>query len=301
MNKREVEKLRKNIAIKYILLLILSILLLIVLLFIILSNYDIKTLLIIFLLLLIGISFVIISMHKDYPIYLNGFKKIYVFDALKRFFTDLYYDPKGMPSSVIWSTHMLDMGDIYLSNDLISGKYKDTKFMQADVRIQKIETRIDDSGNEYEFFNDYFYGKWFVFDFNKKFKYNVQVREKEFEHALVDNYHSKYGYEEVKMENEKFNRAFKIYTENEHDAFYILTPKMQERLLKVREKIKGDLLFCFIDNELHIGLNNNYDSFEPKVFKKENDINKYINKDIEVIIRFINELDLDNDLFRKEV
>ncbi len=301
MNKNDIEKLRKNISIKYLLIIISVILLLSTLLVIIFTDYNKKVLLIICALFVIIIAIILLSMRNEYPMYVNGFKKIYVLNALKKKFTNLYYDSKGMPSSVIWATHMLDMGDIYTSNDLISGKYKKANFMQADVRIQKVETYVDSEGNIRESIRDYFYGKWLVFDFNKKFKYNVQVREKEFNHALVSNDRSKYGYKEVKMEDEKFNQAFKIYTENEHDAFYILTPQMQQRILKIRSMVKGDLLLCFINNELHIGLNNRNDSFEPKIFKEEYEIDEYINKDIAVITNFIDELDLDNDLFRKEV
>jgi len=301
MDKNKIEKLRKNISIKYILIIISVILLISTILVIIFTDYNMKSLLIICALFIIIISILLLSMRNEYPTYVSSFKKVYVFNALKKKFTNLYYNGKGMPSSVIWATHMLDMGDIYLSNDLISGKYKKTDFMQADVRIRKVETVVDSEGNVSENIRDYFYGKWLVFDFNKKFKYNVQVRERNFNHAIVSNDRSKYGYKEVKMEDERFNRVFKIYTENEHDAFYILTPQMQQRILKIRDIIKGDLLLCFINNELHIGINNHSDSFEPKIFKKEHEIEEYINKDIEVITNFIDELDLDNDLFRKEV
>ena len=39
--------------------------------------------------------------------------------------------------------------------------------------------------------------------------------------------------EKVKMEDVDFNRMFKIYAENELDAFYILTPNMMEKIKKL--------------------------------------------------------------------
>lgn len=44
-----------------------------------------------------------------------------------------------------------------------------------------------------------------------------------------------------------------------------------EKITKTVNNINGKLLFCFIDNKLHIGLQNGKDSFEHSVFKKIND------------------------------
>jgi hypothetical protein len=54
---------------------------------------------------------------------------------------------------------------------------------------------------------------------------------------------------------------------------------------------------------LHVGIQNNKDSFEHSIFTKinENKVIEEISKDIKLITSFVDELDLDNDLFRKEV
>ena len=105
------------------------------------------------------------------------------------------------------------------------------------------------------------------------------------------------------MEDQDFNNKFKIYAQNEHDAFYILTPSLMEKLKKVTGNVRGKLLFCFIDNRLHIGLQNNKDSFEHSIYTKINEekvINE-ISQDIKLITNFVDELSLDNSLFRREV
>jgi hypothetical protein len=75
-----------------------------------------------------------------------------------------------------------------------------------------------------------------------------------------------------------------------------------EKLKNISNKVKGKLLFCFIDNKLHIGIYNREDSFEHSIFQKINEeqVIKNISKDITLITNFIDELNLDNDLFRKE-
>ena len=111
-------------------------------------------------------------------------------------------------------------------------------------------------------------------------------------------------FKKVSMESESFNQKFNVYAQNEHDAFYIITPSLMSRIEKLDELNKGKLLLCFIDNRLHIGINDNKDSFEPgSVFKEinEEETIKRIAADVEMITQFVDELNLDNELFKKEV
>ena len=108
----------------------------------------------------------------------------------------------------------------------------------------------------------------------------------------------------VSMESESFNSKFNVYTQNEHDAFYIITPSLMTRIEKLDDMTKGKLLLCFIDNRLHIGIYDNKDSFEPtSVFEEinEQETMERISGDIEMITQFVDELNLDNELFKKEV
>ena len=75
-----------------------------------------------------------------------------------------------------------------------------------------------------------------------------------------------------------------------------------EKIKKLSNDIDGEILLCFINNELHVGLYNNEDSFEHSVYKKINEekINNEISRDIKVITNFVDQLNLDNNLFRKE-
>ena len=62
-------------------------------------------------------------------------------------------------------------------------------------------------------------------------------------------------------------------------------------------------MFGFLDNKLYVAVDNREDSFEYNVFEPidEKEINNNITKDIKLITDFVNELNLDNDLFKKEV
>ena len=105
---------------------------------------------------------------------------------------------------------------------------------------------------------------------------------------------------EVEMEDVEFNKNFCVYAENEHEAFYILTPHFMEKLKEIETKINAGIMFCFVDNKLHIAIDNNTDSFEYNVHKpiNEKEIEEDIIKDIKIITDFADELNLDNDLFK---
>ena len=110
-------------------------------------------------------------------------------------------------------------------------------------------------------------------------------------------------YNKVSMEDMEFNKEFKVYAQNELDAFYVLTPNCMEKIKELKDKTKGRLLLCFINNRLHVGLYNNKDLFEANIFKKinlEEEQNKTLNE-MKIITEFVDTLDLDNDLFRREV
>lgn len=245
-----------------------------------------------------------IFLNKQITEFNNGFKNKYVLSSLNKIFTDLKYFPdRGLDYSVIANTRMMDMGDRYSSNDYFEGKYKNVNVKQADVHIEEEQQTTDSDGHTTTTWVTIFEGKWMIFDFNKTFTANVQVSQKGFGNSRVNNWGEKNKYKKVEMEDTEFNKMFKIYAQNEHDAFYILTPSLMEKIKNLARTVSGKLLLCFINNELHIGLYNYKDSFEHSVYKKidEEKINDDISKDIKIITNFVDELDLDNSLFRREV
>ena len=110
-----------------------------------------------------------------------------------------------------------------------------------------------------------------IFEFNQEFNANVQIAQKGFGNNREKNFFVKKEekFKKVSMESESFNKRFNVFAQNEHDAFYIITPSLMEKIERLDDNNKGKLLFCFINNKLHIGVYDGKDSFEPgSVFKK---------------------------------
>ena len=260
-----------------------------------------------FVALVIGLMITIIVTSHLNSDYKRIFKNTFVLKALKSIFTDLTYRPDyGIPYQVIAATKMMYMGDRYHSEDYISGKYKDIKFEQSDVHIEEEHESTDSDGNTTTTYQTIFKGRWMIFDFNKNFKSNVQISQKGFGNSKVQTFFGKHEevYKKVSMESESFNKRFNVYAQSEHEAFYIITPSLMEKIERLDDNNKGKILLCFIDNRLHVGLYDGKDSFEPgSIFKKlnEDEIITSISSDIKMITQFVDELNLDNDLFKKEV
>ena len=235
---------------------------------------------------------------KDIETFYKEYKKIVVLEYLKKTFEDITYEPeKGFSQNFIDDIGMLDTGTDYMSNDYISGKYKRISFRQADMQIYKKQKTRNTYGKMDDRTETAFLGRLMIFDFNKKFKTDVQVTSKYFN---VNTHPKNKKFVKVEMEDASFNNTFNVYAENKHEAFYILTPHLMEKMKELMKKLKCNIMFCFVDNELHIAVDNNDDSFEPNFYKhiNEKEIEENITKDIKLITDFVDELNLDNGLFK---
>lgn len=264
---------------------------------------DLMAIFIIDLVIIAIVSTIIISGPKKS--YVDNFKNYFVKRTLEKIFTDLHYYPnKGIPESVIAGTGMMYTGDRYTTNDFISGKYKNINFMQSDVHIEEEHESTDSDGHTTTYYVTIFQGRWMIFDFNKTFKANVEVCEKGFSGNQANTLFGKSKYQKVKMESEEFNKKFRVYAQDPHDAFYIITPSLMEKIKRLEVANKGKLFLGFCDNQLHVGIHDGSDSFEPgSCFSKinEEEVMNRMSTDVSKITMFVDELELDNDLFRKEV
>lgn len=303
----ELEEIRIKIRNRYII--CISIVLVSILVAIIKIPKFPTILFIIFFIMFIGLIITLMCTIKLQNQYRKMFKDTFVRKSLEDKFTDLIYEPdKGISYNTIAETKMIDMGDQdkYCSEDYISAKYKNIKLEQSDVCIREEHESTDSDGNTSSSIVTLFKGRWMIFDFNKEFKANVQVAQKGFQNAKRKRFFGKEEelFKKVSMESEEFNKKFNVFAQDEHDAFYILTPSLMERLEKLISINKGKIMLCFIDNKLHVVINDGKDSFEPgSVFKKideQKSINK-ISDEIDTITQFVDELNLDNTLFVKEV
>ncbi len=220
----------------------------------------------------------------------KAYKDNFVKVALGNVVNNLEYHPEyGFSKDMVDSIGMLSTGDRYSANDYFKGTYNGVNLEYSDLLIEERDT--DDEGNTT--YDTIFRGSLMIFDFHKSFKSDVCIRSRRI--TPVRN-----KYVKVKMEDIEFNKMFDVSALNELDAFYILTPHMMDRIKNIVKGNKSDMLFGFDNNKLYIANYNNKNGFEPNMSKEltlEN-INSSINEDIIRITQFVDELNLDTNLFK---
>ncbi len=305
LNKMQTKILKKNKICNYTLGILLLLILFITLIIVINKRITfVFIIFIIFIEIIFGIAMMIIIKNiingKDIKKFNKEYKNIYVLNFLKQNFENIIYKPEeGISKKEIKKYNTLNLGDKFTSNDYICGTYKNVKFEQSDIHIQEKYEEEDKDGNKIITWETIFEGRYMIFDFNKNFKSNVQVISNDFIKRSLPRIKNN---KKVKLEDIEFNKMFKIYSEIEHDAFYILTPHFMEKIKKLYKELDAPIKLTFMENKLHVAVNNGEDSFEYNVLNpiNEEEIEQDIIKDIKLITDFVNELNLDNNLFKKE-
>jgi len=225
----------------------------------------------------------------------KNFKNEVLTGLIDTFVEDGHFDPhQGLSQSQVYSTEFLKRADRFHSEDFLSGKMEGVEFVSSDVKLEERHVEHTKNGTR-TYYETYFLGRIFIFDFNKPFDGYLQVLE----HGRPK---KNRGYNKVKLESVQFNKKFKTFTTSDHSAFYVLTPHFMEALMSFEQKNKGSVSFSFIDNYLYIGVNNFKDTFELQMFRKlDESVFEEFKRDLLVIQDVVKELRLNNNIFKKGV
>ncbi|MGM9647980.1 MAG: DUF3137 domain-containing protein [Eubacteriales bacterium] len=250
-----------------------------------------------FLLFVGGIVVFMISAKCFVNPYKTAYKEQLVRGVLAEQIDQLRFVPDdGISEETVRSTDMMQLGNRFYSNDLIEGVYHGVRFTQSDILIQH-----HTSNGKTSHTTTYLNGRWLVFDFNKRFSCDLQVRDREFAYAKQSGgwFSDRDKTEKLETESVAFNDTFEVYAENSAEAFYILTPHFMEALMRAKEGADGEVLFCNVDSKLHVAVNNERDSFEPSIWQPidESDARRAILEDLNLITDLIDTLRLDDRLF----
>ena len=101
----------------------------------------------------------------------------------------------------------------------------------------------------------------------------------------------------IKLEDIAFNKSFNIYTDNDLEAYVILTPKMMEKLEKF-QKTSGHFSLIILGDRMFFHLNKNI--FEMKNLKEGLDSRIFddIYDDVNTIISIVEEIKNNNKVFK---
>lgn len=249
-----------------------------------------------------AVGLVLIFMYSsEKEKYTTIYKDTIVNTALTNILDDYKYSPKeGFSRTYINSLDLIGLGDHYTSSDYIEGTYKDVSFKQADIHITQTETYTDSKGHTQTRTVTIFKGKWSIYSFNKDFEDRVICVGNNFTDSKVGGLFSSYNKE--KLESIEFNNNYKTYTlGSSHTAFYLLTPQVMEELIKLGKLYRNKVMYGFVDNSLHILVNDGHDYLEPGSIFASIDLDeeiKKIEKEIQNSVVIMDTLKLNNKLFK---
>ncbi len=155
-------------------------------------------------------------------------------------------------------------------DDYISGQIEKTDFEFSELKAQ-YKTVTTEDGKRKEEWHTIFQGLFFHANFNKHIQGTTFVLPDTAERLF-----GKLGQklqkmsnrgELVKLENPAFEKEFVVYSSNQQEARYILTPTMMEAMVSIRQNYKLKMSFSFIGERVYCAVEFKKGLFEPRIKK----------------------------------
>lgn len=156
----------------------------------------------------------------------------------------------------------------FYSEDLIEGTYDTVEFQLYDYYMTE-EKRNGEVRHIAR-------GQHFRASFNKPIRCKLRLLPKK--GSQLDDYLNSYMGEPVILEDDNFHKEFEVYTDDQVEARYILTPAFMEKLLTLKKVIDAPISISFHRNFIYIVTETNRSNFDISrlsKIKKENFIAYY--------------------------
>lgn len=144
----------------------------------------------------------------------------------------------------------------FSSDDRVRGVIGKTPFEAADT------SRSYSTGGKNSRNVVVFRGLFFHLDFNKRLNGRTLVDPKK---ASLSSHGDRSNLTEVTLEDAAFAEQFSVYTTDEVEARYILTPAMMERIVALAARAGKPVHVAFANNRAYLGVNYGRALFEPAI------------------------------------
>lgn len=251
--------------------------------------------------------YVLYAISEKEKIYKDRYKRDVIGATLASIDANLTFDHyKGiLEPEFRYSQLFSTTPDRYNTEDLVVGKLDKTGFYFAEVHAEyKTETQTK-NGRQVSW-HDILKGIIFVADFNKHFNGITVVRPKSMS-ASISAWFSKnvfsFGDKSVvQLENDAFNKDFVVYSSDQIEARYILTPALMERIADLNKRSAYHVSLSFIASRMYIAFPLDHNYFEPPLFKTLINPN-LLSNDINILnfmCDIVRELDLNTRIWTKQ-
>ena len=251
-------------------------------------------------LLLPAIIFIVIYYNRKKE-YISGFKENIVHSIINFIDPNMRYNPHGCINRIDYekSGLFLKRPDKYNGDDYVEGWRGKTVFCFSELHSQyKVSTGKSTS------WHTIFKGLFFIGDFNKHFQGRTYVySESNPQVGFFTKMFSSFAWnlEKVKLESPEFENKFVVYSSDQVEARYILTPSFMERLSKLQDLMGDGTSYSFVDTNVYVAVPIRDALFEPRIFSANNYdvLGDYYNT-VHIIFDIIDELNLNLRIWTKE-
>lgn len=194
--------------------------------------------------------------------------------------------------------------DRYSGEDLFYGTIGKTDVRFSEVHAEEKRRRTDSKGNTETYWVTIFRGIFFIADFHKEFRSPVSVlpdvAERNF--GWIGKKLQKLGGNLQRLENPEFEKMFVVRGADAVEARYILTPKMQDQLVELGQRVGRDLRVVFRDSQVCLAIPNDEDWFEANLHKPAGDRDQAarILAELRSCLVIVDELELNTRIWTKE-
>ncbi len=170
--------------------------------------------------------------------------------------TAAYAPFEGIAKEVVDEPGLFNARGEHTSDDRVRGVIGQTPFEAADV------SRSYATGGKNSTTVVVFRGLFFHLDFNKQLKATTLVDPSGARSSTIGDRSALIA---VALENPVFNERFRVWTSDEVEARYILTPSMMERILALSALTQKPVHLAFKNNRAFLGVNYGRALFEPGI------------------------------------
>lgn len=223
------------------------------------------------------------------------YKKEVVAEVIHTFCPGASFTPSGgISENVFRHCGLFISPDRYHSEDLIKGCLDKTSFTCSEVHAEERRTRSTKNGVQH-YWVDIFKGFLFIADFHKEFQGETTIKRNSLFKIGM-------GGSRVKMESPEFEKVFDVYSTNQVEARYLITPSMMERMLKLDSNFKDGITVSFRNSTILVAIPDSKDRFEASVWSSFSDM-KLLKSDFAVLqslLAIVDELNLNTRIWSKE-
>ncbi len=210
-------------------------------------------------------------------------------EVLDSMFQGVRYQESGSISKgTIDSAHMMFWNNY---NDAegsmrVDATYRERAVELGNVTLKQLDDIWDEDMNMYRQSSMVcFQGQWFLCDTGKEHMADVQIATSTRLDRLL-------RADTIQMQQEAFDKRFRVRSSDEQEAFRILTPRMMEYILKMADNCDGSLYISFLKNGfVHVAVQTERDFLNTKtLFTDVESVRKSFERQVRWFTDFVDEV-----------